>query len=421
VQSRYQNIRLRPMTVDLDSLRTTREYLWSPASPRPMPGAKVSPRTILKPIEMARKNTARELQLELMGDMAGQRRTSTQVSPSLTSQKSIKAARRTVSSFAAAAMEDFEEVDNNQNGLDFEEFKNFFHKRLGPVPAADDFAATPDVEKRDWFQALDVNDNGLLTRGELFGFVLLQASLNSGEYDLVALLRSYRELRGSTISLDQLTSVVVKNGFPEDTGVEVMSLIDTNRSGVIEFAELGQWVRKAKIGLKVASADPTGGLSNLCNLLAKGRAEQAEAKMALVQARIDAFASAGPEQREINHALGSVMTTRQDVLAAEELGRRFREALAAKAPADADFATHVRDTVRAWDLMKTDGLISVRELHQGLVLLGIVDATGGAIQELFDELDEEGTDRVTLEDVTEFVLEREADEPFRRRDNEYLK
>eukprot|EP00966_Prymnesium_polylepis_P251045 5804772-Prymnesium_polylepis.1 len=155
VQSRYQNIRLRPMTVDLDSLRTTREYLWSPASPRPMPGAKVSPRTILKPIEMARKNTARELQLELMGDMAGQRRTSTQVSPSLTSQKSIKAARRTVSSFAAAAMEDFEEVDNNQNGLDFEEFKNFFHKRLGPVPAADDFAATPDVEKRDWFQALD--------------------------------------------------------------------------------------------------------------------------------------------------------------------------------------------------------------------------------------------------------------------------
>eukprot|EP00966_Prymnesium_polylepis_P191690 4442417-Prymnesium_polylepis.1 len=200
-----------------------------------------------------------------------------------------------------------------------------------------------------------------------------------------------------------------------------MSLIDTNRSGVIEFAELGQWVRKAKIGLKVASADPTGGLSNLCNLLAKGRAEQAEAKMALVQARIDAFASAGPEQREINHALGSVMTTRQDVLAAEELGRRFREALAAKAPADADFATHVRDTVRAWDLMKTDGLISVRELHQGLVLLGIVDATGGAIQELFDELDEEGTDRVTLEDVTEFVLEREADEPFRRRDNEYLK
>ena len=91
----------------------------------------------------------------------------------------------------------------------------------------------------------------------------------------------------------------------------------------------------------------------------------------------------------------------------------------ARAPSCEDSAEHLRHVIRSWDHTKTDGLVSERELHQALVLLGL-DPSAGAVQELFDEIDEEGTYRVSTQDLTDFVLHRDDSRPFRKHTSSFV-
>ena len=115
------------------------------------------------------------------------------------------------------------------------------------------------------------------------------------------------------------------------------------------------------------------------------------------------------------------MTTRQDVRDAEQLARDMRQKIAAKAPSTegAAYRPFVLQLLSTWDHMKSDGSISMRELHQGLVLLGL-EPTAGAVQELYDEVDEESAYTVTAEKLLEFIISRDPEQAFRRNQNEFV-
>ena len=116
-----------------------------------------------------------------------------------------------------------------------------------------------------------------------------------------------------------------------------------------------------------------------------------------------------------------MLTTRQDVIDAEELARDLREKIASRAPSTEGVAyrTFVLQLLRMWDHMKSDGSISMRELHQGLVLLGL-EPSAGAVQELYDEIDETAAYMVTAEKLLEFIISRDPQQAFRRRHNEFV-
>ncbi|KAL1514577.1 hypothetical protein AB1Y20_003671 [Prymnesium parvum] len=314
----------------------------------------------------------------------------------------------------------FQRVDGISR-LSYKDFEEFFRHRLGRTSARDAFDATPERVKRLWFKCLDSNNDGLLSRGELFGFMLLQQSLSGGEYDLLKLLQAYPELRGSTISTDQLASVVQKNGFPRETVDEVMMQIG-NGTGMLEFVELGQWVRMAKKGLKLASSAPTGGLTVLSNLLSRGRAEQTHQRKKQIAERIEAFSKVDRKHQEINQALGTVLTNKKDVLAAERLAGQLRDKFSEGAPIDnTKYKDYVLDVIVQWDLGKEErDKISLRELHQGIVLLGIENASAGAMQELFDEIDDAGAYSMPIARLAEFIISGSDSTQFSRRESNFL-
>jgi len=266
-----------------------------------------------------------------------------------------------------------------------------------------------------------VDKSGHISRGELFGVLLVYGARAAGDFDPRELLRSYAELNAPSISVDQLASVAAKHGFPRETAEEVMQIIDSNGTGRLEFSELSLWMRKSSSML--AGTDESEGLGDL---MACAHKEKEHARRLEVQARVDKFRAAGPEILAINQSLGAVLTTRRDVLDAEALARRLRATVRERAPSQKTtdgftshlYKSYVRELVGEWEGQgaHTDGHISVREMHEGLVLLGIEDGSAGSVQELFDEIDTDGGDSVQLEEIADFIVFGDDNALFTRRE-----
>mmetsp|Transcript_36905 Transcript_36905/g.92224 ORF Transcript_36905/g.92224 Transcript_36905/m.92224 type:complete len:470 (-) Transcript_36905:465-1874(-) len=322
-----------------------------------------------------------------------------------------------------------DELDSSE--LDFAAFKRFLPSVLGQTPAGARFKTTPKTVKKGWFDSIDVDGDGIISRGELFGLLLVHGAQAVGVVDSRKLLRSYPEFQGPSISLEEVRSVVKKNGFPPDTAEEVMTQIDTDQSGRIEFSELSNWVRRTNSILNGAKG--TEQSESLGELMSQAHREKGESRSREAQARRERFNASDPSVLAINKSLDSVLTTKQDVLDAEVLAQRMRAAVRAAAPlsveeqtaeyfASAAYKAYVRELMSWWEGSGTsaDGHLSVKEMHIGLVLLGVVDGTAAAVQELFDEIDVDGGDSITLEEMQDFIVFGDDNALFRRRDNEYI-
>ena len=300
------------------------------------------------------------------------------------------------------------DADLDGDGMDPDEFRNFLRARLDGTPELEELNALEAKDPKQvetWFKCLDKDGGGRLSKAELFGFSLKEAATGAGHANVSKLLKSYPELTRGTISLDSLASVVVKLGFDEGTAAEIFVQIDKDKSGVINQGELEAWAVTATKNGDFKALDGTRPLDSLASLLERGRDRQGNMDVKKRSQRRKSYKLAedeSPHLLGIQNKLGKVLPTEEDVVEAASLGKELKSRIRAEARKT---HTTILDMLCLWDLNE-DGTVTMKELHQAIVLIGLTEVTAPVVQALFDQISA-GEYKLGVEVIVEWAMNTE--------------
>ena len=307
-----------------------------------------------------------------------------------------------------------EVLDRNSDGLDPIEFKEFLRAQLEGTKELDELNAVEDTTFNLWFECLDKGKDGRVSKADLFGFMLNQATMATGHRNITSLLKSFPELTRGTINVTKLESFVLQIGFDVSTAQEIMSEMDQDGSGSVNFGELEVWSKRTMKNGDVKLFD--GGqmwrpLDKLSEMLQRGRVRRGKSRKKEKEKRKEAFAelaSQHPEIAQVQRKLGNVMPTPDHVSEAEQLGQTLRRKVDDVVKAVSG-PSNLIDLIESWDL-NGNGALGLREFHQAIVLIGIADCSAEAVQVLFDEIDVNASYTLTFEELVRYFGGEEPSE-----------
>ena len=253
----------------------------------------------------------------------------------------------------------FDAADENQDGtLTFDEFKQLVYDRM---PSQ---RGRSEALLHSWYMALDTDGDGSLSKVEYFAFALREAFLSNGSgQSMDSFFNFWGGSNDGKIDRDEFITLAERLGFG-GVADELMSSIDSDGSGVIDYREFVQ--------------------------LVKDRTSSAEARSFVMAA-----ARSGTRPPMIMKAVPHAPDPDLKVALRNEL----LHALMANGSAVLDF-------FRKLDA-SGDGLLTVVELSRALSYLN-QDVPPRVVQELYDEIDREvaagGEDGVTIGEMNRWLL-----------------
>ena len=127
--------------------------------------------------------------------------------------------------------------------------------------------------------------------------------------------------------------------------------------------------------------DGTRPLDSLASLLERGRDRQGNMDVKKRSQRRKSYKLAedeSPHLLGIQNKLGKVLPTEEDVVEAASLGKELKSRIRAEARKT---HTTILDMLCLWDLNE-DGTVTMKELHQAIVLIGLTEVTAPSSSEV---------------------------------------
>jgi hypothetical protein len=290
--------------------------------------------------------------------------------------------------------------------MNFEQFCAFIYSRL--QDGVDEHCTVANM--RRWFQQIDrasasgEKSDGMISKGDFFAFAVMEACYaieGAGNGDPSAILKKYIPTWRTRPQLtrEKLRQILTVHGFEdESTTDDITRQVDRYGKGNIIFYELLQWFNPSSW----RAEDSPSSLRHLFILLSRVHRRREKARHLEIEKRRAAFKRS--RSVHLTRHLGKINPQAVDHAQAVVLERRLRYLLG-----DIDEAALMEQS-KTWDY-DMDRKLALKEFFQFLVVAGLEDvATPAATQIVFDKIDVDGSNKMSVHEIYAWLQAGRAEE-----------